>query len=145
MKRKIAVALATLSSALLLTAAPAFAASSDGTVHYKNPETCYDYAGYGTFCYSSSGQSNTTTTPSGNVNMVDKGTFSYSFTSGSYGNYSASDDYQFHSLWKQGEPQVYKYKDSNSFTSNGHTCTYTSDYHYANGTTQFDRPEFSCT
>jgi hypothetical protein len=24
-------------------------------------------------------------------------------------------------------------------------CSYTDDYHYANGNIQFDRPDFSCT
>jgi hypothetical protein len=145
MRRKIAAALVTLPSALLVTAAPALAASSDGTVHYSTPQTCYDYPGYGTFCISSSGQSNTTTTPSGNYNAVGKGTYSYSFTSGSYPSYSSSTDYQYHYLFKQGEPQVSSGKVSDSFTCNGQTCTYSDVYHYANGKTQFHRPEFSCT
>lgn len=143
MRRNIAVALAAVPSALLLTAAPALASSSDGTVHLETPQTCYSF-GTTTICDSFSGQFNTTTTPSGNTSLVGKSTYNLSVTDGA-STFSESLSSNGHFLDTPDGTQEASGRISDSFNFNGQMCSYTDAYHYANGNIQFDRPDFSCT
>ena len=142
MRLPTAIASTALVSAFTLAlATPAFAA---GTVHYNNPEVCYDSGSGYVVCYSSSGQYNVADTPSGNQSLTGKGTSSFSIQGPGY-NYSDTYDYKYHFLSKPGELHEESFKSSGTFSLNGSTCTFTDHAHYANGKWQYDRPEVTCS
>jgi hypothetical protein len=142
MRRNIAIALAAVPSALLLTATPALASSSDGTVFINLPQTCFTF-GNTTVCESMSGRFNTTTTPSGNVSLVGTNTFNLSATNGAE-TFSESLTSKGHFLDASNGTQESSGQVSQSYDINGQTCTFTQFVHYANGDFQFDRVENAC-
>jgi hypothetical protein len=126
--------------ALALTAVPAFAAA---TVHFDEPESCFD-DGYGTTtCTSSTGQYNTTITPNGQEHLTGKGTTTYRVVSPTSTLYDTR-DYNINFYFKDGDVHVFKQRSTETFVIDGRTCTVTIQYHLANGSIQFDRPETVC-
>src|SRR4051794_1372005 len=103
MIRQVSLVLAAPLLAAALSATPALA---DGIRHFNSPEVCTYYENVPiTYCTSSSGQYQVTTTPSGQMSITGKGVFAYSFAGPSI-NASHTEEYKIHSLYKQGDRSV---------------------------------------
>jgi hypothetical protein len=123
-----------------LLARPAYAAP---TVHFEEPELCFE-DGYGTTtCTSSVGQYNTTITPSGDEHLQGKGVTTYSVVSPSGSLYDTR-EYNITYFRKAGELHVFKEQSIETFVIDGRICNLKVHYHFANGRTQFDRPQLIC-
>lgn len=127
-------------AALLLAAGPASAA----TQRFDFPQQCYDLGGGYTLCESSSGQSNTAQTPSGNYNSTGKGASTFSIVGPGY-DYSSGLDYKFGVHYQQGELHQYRAQSTDVVTFNGQTCTYGTNLVFANGEIRHDKPTLDCT
>ena len=129
--------------ALALTSfTPAFAASSDGAQQYSQHE-CFDW-GWATGCIDAHGEANSTQTPSGNINFQDNGKLVYTINYPGQGPYQEQSSYHFKALWKKGETQVYSSHYDSSFTAPWGNCDVDADYHYANGSEQFNNVQVNC-
>ncbi|MBB6405909.1 hypothetical protein [Arthrobacter sp. AZCC_0090] len=131
---------------LALGSTPAFAASSSGasTAHFSE---CYP-ANRGIICISLDGESNYVSTPSGNAIVEENVTSAFSFTRGTFTRSDSTTTHQ-QTLFKSGDPQEDHLYLSETRAVTGaplsFSCTYTVDYHYANGQTQFDNFNVTCT
>jgi len=100
MKGQVLLVLATSFMAATLFATPA---SADGLQHFNSPEVCTYYENVPiTYCTSSSGQYQVTTTTSGQMSITGKGVFAYSFAGPSI-DARHTEEYKIHSLYKQGD------------------------------------------
>lgn len=131
-------------AAILGTAVPASAASSGGAQVYHR-SGCDDYGdvtvcGYEQLVYQSVNM------PNGDTNYVANGKYDYTVTAPTGYSYSSSGYFHEHRLFKSDEPQVVlrHLSDTNSVPGFG-TCTYSGDFHYANGRVQFDNFTYACS
>ena len=98
-----------------------------------------------TFCITQKAQFNSTTTPSGNVNIEANGKSSFTYSNPSNAVVSSGEQaFHYHALIKDGTLHESGNHFHGVFTSGGVTCTYDGDFHYANGSIQYSDFSFVC-
>jgi len=143
-KRNLGIAASLLfSAATLAPAMPAAAAPGDGAQTYQ-ADYCQD-SGYEKFCVKAHGVYNVTTTPSGNYNYTDNGKYEYTWDYPNGDHYESDGKYHYKVLLKADEAQVIHQRTRQTATSPGGTCTVEYDYHYVNGTVNFDNWNVTCS
>jgi hypothetical protein len=144
---KLVAIIGTIAATLVLAAAAA--AGTGNGANVVNNSGCVTTP-LATMCFDIHTVTNMTTTPSGDVSYVTNGTSTTSFDFAFAGcTYSKSEPVHLHQLVKNGEThsesgsigQTIAF-DCGAFEQ---TCTSTLQYHYVDGETQFQRPEFICT
>jgi hypothetical protein len=103
-----------------------------------------------TMCYAIDTVTNTTITPSGNFSYVTNGTSMTSYDFAFAGcTYSRTDPLHLHQLVKDGdthsESGIVEQTIAFDCGAFAQSCTSTLQYHYVDGETQFQRPDFVCT
>lgn len=123
----------------------AFAASNAGTQHINQTQCTPDTYTGGQDCLTADALINDTITPSGNESFVEQGTMTLVITDAS-GNvlYSETETVNWHYLGTPGGMQEEGATFTNVQSDGVTTCSYTEQYHYANGTFQFDRFSSTC-
>lgn len=128
---------------LAFGSSPALAASSGGATHSDYSEC--DVFRTGTACFSLTGEANYVNTPSGNVIIQENFTVVTSFThSGNTNSDTTSTKEQ--TLIKSGDTFMDHLQLQETILAPlaGVNCTYSVDYHYANGAEQFDNFNVTC-
>jgi hypothetical protein len=126
------------------TALPASAASGVGAQVY-NQKDCQYYP-YATVCGTQHAEYNIVETPSGNANYQANGKYDLTVTLSDGSTYTDSGSFQGHGLFLKGQNQEESIHFSEETAAgNGQTCTYSADFHYANGNVQFDNFDLVCT
>jgi hypothetical protein len=128
--------------AVLATAAPASAASSDGAT--VTHQSFCDDLGTAVICQDLKDEYGVTTAPSGNQIFEDNQRYSYTVTFLG-GTQSGSGFQHNHTLFRQGQEQEYSNHYSFTVTEpDGTTCVMGEDFHFANGQVQYARPTMTC-
>jgi hypothetical protein len=130
-------------AATLAPAVPATAIPADGAQTYHE-NYCQD-VWFGTVCVQVHGVYNVTTTPSGNENYMSNSRYEYVYDYQNGDHYEYDNKSHYKILWKAGEPHVIHQHFQETSTSPGSTCTWEYDYHYANGTVQFNNWNVTCS
>ena len=120
------------------TAGPAAAAAQ----RFNTPETCTTSGDY-TSCQSSSGISNTTTTPSGLVSTLEIGT-NHTTITGPGVDIDFTVSFNLHRLSKPGEPNNFTVVQRTTDVNSGVRCHQTVVLTFANGELRHSGQNFSC-
>ena len=136
-----AFALAAAGGAPPAQAAPGTGARVDSTQCFPSPIG----RGY-TACYTTKGASNETTTPSGNVSYQFNGTTTFTLKDPAGQVVSQSThERHYRRLVQDGVVRVEGQHVSDTFPLNGKTCTFRSDFQYANGEVRHSNFQSSCS
>ena len=102
-------------------------------------------SGY-TACYTTTGASNETTTPSGNVSYQFNGTTTFTIKDPT-GQvvYQSTHERHYQRLVQDGVVRAEGQHVSDTFPLNGKTCTFQSDSQYANGEIRYSNFQSSCS
>jgi hypothetical protein len=130
-----------LLAAMALTTTTASPAAAAAQV-FRTPETCTTVGEY-TSCQSSSGISNTTTTPSGLVSTSLIGTNRTTVT-GPDVDIDFTVSFNFHSLSKPGEPNDFTVVQRTTDVNGGVRCHQTVVLTFTNGELRHSGQNFSC-
>lgn len=137
----VAMAVAGLPAAATAEAAPGTGARVDATQCFPSSIG----SGY-TACYATKGASNETTSPSGNVNSQFNGTITFSITDPT-GQviYQSTHEEHYRRLVQDGVVSVEGQHVSDTFPLNGKTCTFQSNFQYANGEVRHSQFQSGCS
>jgi hypothetical protein len=146
--RRILIALAFGAFALAAAPAAAPAQAAPGTGARVDNTQCFPSSigsGY-TACFTTKGTSNETTTPSGNVRSHFNGTTTFTIKDPT-GQvvHQSTHELHYHRLVQDGVVHVEGQHVSDTFPLNGKTCTFQSDFQYANGEVRYGKFQSGCS
>ena len=146
--RSILTALAIGAFALAAPPAAAPAQAASGTGARVDNTQCFPSSigsGY-TACFTTKGASNETTTPSGNVSYQFNGTetFTIKDPTGQVV-YQSTHERHYQRLVQDGVVRAEGQHVSDTFPLNGKTCTFQSDFQYANGEVRYSNFQSGCS
>ena len=140
-----ALAIGTFAIAAPLAAAPAQADLGNGAT-VLNDTQCFPISGGYTACLTVRGVSNETTTPSGNTSYQVEGTTTSTIKDPDGRVVSqATRELHYHLLAKDGVIHNEGQHVTATFPLGGKTCTFRSDFHYANGKVQYGKFQVNCS
>ena len=126
-------------------AAPAQAAPDNGAT-VLNDTQCFPMTGGYSACLTTRGVSNETTTPTGNVTSQFNGTVTFTIKDPT-GQvvYQSTHERHYQRLVQDGVVSVEGQHVSYTFPLNGKTCTFQSDFQYANGEVRYGKFQTGCS
>ena len=140
-----ALAIGAFAIAAPLAAAPAQADPGNGAT-VLNDTQCFPIDGGYTACLTVRGVSNETTTPSGNTSSQVEGTTTSTIKDPDGRVVSqATRELHYHLLAKDGVIHEDGEHVTATFPLGGKTCTFRSDFHYANGDVRYGKFQVDCS
>lgn len=145
--RSILIALTIGAFALAAPSAATLAHAAPGTGAHVDTSQCFPSSmgsGY-TACYTTRGASNEITTPSGNVSSYFNGTITFTIKDAT-GQvvYQSTHESHYQRLVQDGVVHEEGQHVSDTFSLNGKTCTFQSDFQYANGAVRHSAFQSGC-